>query len=150
MLNHRMATSSDAPVLARMNHQLIRDEGHRNLMTVAELEQRMKRWLEGEYTAVLFDQGGEIVAYALFRQEESSVYLRQFFVQRDRRRLGIGRAAMRLLLESVLQSTPRITLEVLVENGAAREFWNAVGFQGYALTMELLRPAPSRTAISHE
>lgn len=150
MLNHRVATVTDVPMLARMNHQLIRDEGHRNPMTVAELEQRMKRWLEGEYTAVLFEQAGHVVAYTLFREEDTSVYLRQFFVQRDRRRLGIGRAAMRLLLENVLQSAPRITLEVLVENRAARGFWNAVGFQDYALTMELCRPTQPHPSIRHE
>ncbi len=28
-------------------------------MTLAELEQRMMKWLEGDYQAVLFESGGE-------------------------------------------------------------------------------------------
>jgi len=28
---------------------LIRDEGHRNAMTVAQLQERMANWLKGEY-----------------------------------------------------------------------------------------------------
>lgn len=37
--------------------QLIQDEGHRNRMTVAELEQRMRGWIAGEYRAVIFEAG---------------------------------------------------------------------------------------------
>jgi ribonuclease HI len=44
-----------------MNYQLIHDEGHRNPMTIQELEERMRAWLaSGEYEAVLFSL--EIVA----------------------------------------------------------------------------------------
>ena len=40
---------------------MIRDEGHRNRMTVPELEQRMRGWIAGEYRAVVYEEGGEIV-----------------------------------------------------------------------------------------
>jgi len=40
-MDYRFATSDDAPMLAVMNQQLILDEGHRNRMTVPELEHRM-------------------------------------------------------------------------------------------------------------
>jgi len=53
-MTFRGATLGDCPVLAELNHQLIRDEGRRNLMTVPELEQRMRGWLTGEYRAVIF------------------------------------------------------------------------------------------------
>jgi ribosomal protein S18 acetylase RimI-like enzyme len=142
VLTHRIATTGDAVALARMNHQLIRDEGHRNPMTVSELEHRMKRWLEGGYTAVLFEQAGEVVSYALFRSEEDAIYLRQFFVKRERRRRGIGRQAVRILLDDILAPARRITLEVLVGNSGARAFWNAAGFLDYAVTMEFLRASP--------
>jgi len=39
---------NDCPLLAGSNHQLIRAEGHRNRMTVAELEGRMRDWLASE------------------------------------------------------------------------------------------------------
>jgi hypothetical protein len=47
-LTYRLAGSSDYAALAESNHQLIRDEGHRNPMTVPELEQRLKSWLACE------------------------------------------------------------------------------------------------------
>lgn len=50
----RRATLDDCALLAKLNHQLIRDEEHRNRMTVSELEQRMHRWLASEYAAVFF------------------------------------------------------------------------------------------------
>jgi len=68
-MTFRPATIADCPLLADLNHQLIRDEGHRNRLAVAELEQRMRGWLAGEYRAVLYEDGREVVAYALFREQ---------------------------------------------------------------------------------
>ncbi len=51
----RRAEPSDSSVLAELNQQLIRDEGHRNRMTASELEGRMREWLKGEYQAHIFD-----------------------------------------------------------------------------------------------
>jgi len=48
-IRYRRATLEDASVLAPMNAQLIRDEGHRNSMTVPQLSERMVLWLGGEY-----------------------------------------------------------------------------------------------------
>jgi hypothetical protein len=64
-MNLRTAERADAAALARMNGELIRDEGHRNSMSGAELEARMARWLDGEYQAVLFDEAGAALGYAL-------------------------------------------------------------------------------------
>ena len=56
-MEHYQATTADLPLLAKLNKQLIEDEGHRNPMTVAELETRMRNWLEsGIYEAWLFKQ----------------------------------------------------------------------------------------------
>ena len=96
-MNFRRATSSDCALLAELNHQLIRDEGHRNKMTVPELEQRMKGWLASEYAAMLFENDGEVVAYALYREQPEEIYLRQLFVARNRRRKGVGREAVKIL-----------------------------------------------------
>ena len=93
-MTFRPATLEDCGLLAELNHQLIRDEGHRNPRTIPQLEQRMRDWLAGDYRAVIFEQGGEIVAYALFREEPDEIYLRHFFVVRHRRRRGIGREAV--------------------------------------------------------
>jgi GNAT superfamily N-acetyltransferase len=139
-MKYRFATVSDARVLASMNHRLIRDEGHRNAMSVAELAERMAGWLAGEYQAVLFEEGQETVGYALFRPDSEWVYLRQFFVQPEKRRMGIGRAAMRWLLENAWYHAPRIRLDVLVGNTSGIAFWRSLGFADYCLTLE--KPLP--------
>jgi GNAT superfamily N-acetyltransferase len=135
-MEYRRATSADAPTLAAMNGELIRDEGHRNRMTVAELTARMAGWLRGEYEAALFEEAGRPTGYALYRRDEEYVYLRQFFVVPDCRRRGIGRAALRWLWENAW-GRDRVRVEVLVKNAAGVAFWRAVGFADYCLTLEL-------------
>jgi GNAT superfamily N-acetyltransferase len=131
----------DSPLLAQLNQQLIQDEGHRNRMTLTELERRMRGWLTNEYRAVLYEDGGEVVAYALFREQEQEIYLRQLFVVPDRRRQGIGRRAVEILRSQVWPKTKRLTVDVLVTNHSALAFWRAVGYQDYALTLEIMPEA---------
>jgi GNAT superfamily N-acetyltransferase len=139
-MQYRPATADDVPILAAMNHRLIRDEGHRNDMSIAELEQRMRDWLaDGGYEGVLFDDGGVVAGYALFRREAEWVYLRQLFVTPEKRRTGIGASAMKWLLANTWAYAPRVRIDVLVQNSAGIEFWRAVGFADYCITMELDR-----------
>ncbi len=137
-MQHRFATDDDLDLLAAWNHQLIRDEGHRNRMTVRELRQRMARWLGGEYRAVVFTFDGEPVAYALYAENDSVVYLRQLFVRRGCRREGIGRAAMKILRGKIWPAHKRLTVEVLTANEPAVAFWRSVGYNDYSLTLEIL------------
>lgn len=137
-MNHRAATIDDSRVLAELNRQLILDEGHRNRMSVPELEQRMKGWLSGEYQAVLFEEQGNLVAYALFREGPDEIHLRQFFVLPEYRRRGVGRRAIQILRDDLWSGMKRLTLEVLVANTAAAAFWRAVGFSDYSLTLEIM------------
>jgi predicted acetyltransferase len=146
-MTFRSATLDDCTLLARLNHQLIQDEGHRNRMALSELEQRMKRWLSGEYRAVLFEDEAEVVAYALFREQSEDIYLRQFFVVRDRRSRGIGRKAVELLRAQVWPKNKRLTVEVLVANRRAAAFWRSAGYADYCLTLEIL-PGGSTCAPS--
>jgi predicted acetyltransferase len=141
-MTHRRATTNDCPLLGELNHQLIRDEGHRNKMTVPELEQRMRDWLAGEYVAILFEEGGEVVAYALYREQPEEIYLRQLFVIRSRRREGLGKKAMHLLFSEIWPKTKRLTVEVLVANIPAVAFWRAVGYRDHSLALEII-PATS-------
>ncbi|HLX94990.1 MAG TPA: GNAT family N-acetyltransferase [Verrucomicrobiae bacterium] len=134
----RRATLRDGALLAELNYQLIRDEGHRNPMTVPELEQRMKRWLASEYAGVIFEETGEVVAYALYREQPDEVYLRQLFVVRNRRRQGKGRRAMEILRTQIWPMHKRLTVEVLVRNEAAVAFWRSVGYRDYSLALEIL------------
>jgi GNAT superfamily N-acetyltransferase len=133
----REASDSDLGLLAEWNHQLIRDEGPRNPMTVVQLTERMKQWLQGEYRAVLFSID-EPVAYALFTQKTEPLYLRQLFVCRDCRRTGIGRAAMAILREQIWPKDVRLTVEVLCENHAGVAFWRSVGYKDHSLLLEIM------------
>jgi GNAT superfamily N-acetyltransferase len=139
-MQYRSATPDDAPLLAQMNHRLIRDEGHRNPMTVAELEARMRRWLETDYHAVLFLEDGRTPAaplgYALYKHEPDFIYLRHFFIEPDRRRQHLGTAAFQWLLANTFRSTPRLRVEVLTTNARALGFWHAQQFTDYSLTLE--------------
>ena len=138
-MRYRLATTADAAVLARMNQRLIQDERHRNAMNLEQLKERMCGWLVGEYQAMIFEDGAGIAGYGLYRCEPEYVYLRQFYVERDRRRQGIGRAAIAWLMEHAWKDARRVRLEVLVENHEAISFWRAAGFGEYCLTMERLR-----------
>ena len=135
-MHYRFASPADAVLLAPLNQQLIRDEGHRNRMTLAELEARMKEWLEGEYKAVLVEADGTPAAYALFRQEPGHVYLRQLYVASAGRRQGIGRKLVEWLRQNAWPKEVPVRLDVLVANVSAQEFWRSVGFSTYCLTME--------------
>jgi predicted acetyltransferase len=137
-MTHRLATANDCPLLGELNHQLIQDEGHKNPMTIPELEQRMRDWLTGEYASVLFEKGGEVVAYALYREEPDEIYLRQLFVVRHHRREGLGKQAMSLLRSEIWPKTKRLTVEVLIANTAAVAFWRSVGYRDYSLKLEIL------------
>ena len=137
-MTFREATLSDSAELSGLNFQLIRDEGHRNRMTISELEARMRKWLSGEYRAVIFEDAGEIVAYALYREQPEEIYLRQLFVVRHRRSRGIGRTVMEMLRNRIWSKTKRLTVEVLVANERAVKFWRSVGYRDYALSLEIL------------
>ena len=134
-MNWRMATKRDSRLLAELNHQLIADEGHRNPMSVPQLEARMRQWLEEGYEAAIFEKDGETAAYALYLVQSEEVYLRHFFVVRPRRRQGIGREAMGLLRARLWPAARRLTVTVLVHNTEAVRFWRAMGYQDYCLTL---------------
>jgi len=136
-LEHRAATPSDISILASMNQQLIEDEGHRNPMNLAELETRMRSILDGDYTATLFEWHDQVVAYALWLVQPEWVYLRQFFVARDSRRRGVGRQAVRVLVNELWPAGKRIRVDALIGNRPALEFWRSVGFADYLITLEM-------------
>jgi ribosomal protein S18 acetylase RimI-like enzyme len=137
-MTYRIATLDDCRLLAGLNHQLLEDERHRNRsMTLAQLEERMRGFLSGEYRAVIFQEEGEVVAYALYREQADEIYLRQLFVARDRRRRGIGRRAMEILRTEIWPGNKRLTVDVLLHNTPAIAFWRAVGYRDYLLGLEI-------------
>lgn len=140
-LTYREANLDDIGLLAEWNHQLIRDEGHRNPMSQPQLAARMRSWLV-DYQATIFHLEETPVAYALFREQPDEVYLRQFYVTRNFRRQGLGRKAVSLLRQ-MWPTGKRLTVDVLITNAVAVKFWRRVGYSDYSLTLEI-------TAASNE
>jgi GNAT superfamily N-acetyltransferase len=143
-MRYRLATPEDNEALAELNYQLIQDEGHRNAMTVPELAERMRGWLATDYRASIFEDDSGVLAYALYREEKAHVYLRQLFVQRHRRRTGIGRQCVKILFSEIWPQDKRIVVEVLIQNSAAVTFWREVGFKDYSLSLEIYPDLKSR------
>lgn len=141
-VNLRPALPADCALLARMNKHLIEDERGRNPMTVEQLERRMSRWLaRGEYQVELIETDRP-VGYIVYRTgpdeffpEQKVVYLRQFFIARECRRKGLGRAAIMLWMEDRVSEGSRVILEVLSRNRAGLEFWRSLGFSDYAYVL---------------
>jgi len=143
-MRHRFATRDDAQVLGALNHQLIQDEGHRNRMTIPQLAVRAERLLASGYQASIFEDNSGVLAYALYREEEDHLYLRQFFVQRHQRRRGVGRQCIKMLSSEIWPRNKRITVNVLCHNQPGIAFWQAMGFTDYCLTLELTPVAGQR------
>ncbi|HIF94882.1 MAG TPA: GNAT family N-acetyltransferase [Myxococcales bacterium] len=133
----RFAESKDIALLSQLNHELIEDERAPNPMSIDELNQRMTTWLEGDYRAVIFELESSDVAYALYREEKDGLYLRQFYVVRDRRRQGIGQTAIELFREQVVGSGQTLTLEVFSHNETGIVFWRALGFQEHSIAFRI-------------
>jgi len=113
-------------------------------MDLAALAERMRAWLAGQYDVILFTRGETIVGHAAYQirydeylAQEGYVYLRQFFVRREARRQGIGRAAFRLLQNDFLPAGLPIALDVLEGNPGGRGFRDALGFRPYCIAMRL-------------
>ncbi len=136
-LKFRFSTRSDVPWLARMNQELILDEGHRNKMTLPELEQRMSDFLQKEYDAVIASLDQNDIGYALYRQDPGWLYLRQIFVIKSMRRKGFGRKFIEWLKNNPWKDCKRIRTDVLVGNIVGIDFWKAVGFKEYCITLEM-------------
>jgi len=136
-MEFRDATAeADVELLAKMNRNLILDEGHRNRMNDAELKERMQSWLAAEYTAVIFSENDRSIGYALWRDDKDYIYVRQFYIQPEDRRKGYARSALQWLQQNRWGKETVIRIEVLVGNLTGIDFWRAVGFKDYCITME--------------
>jgi len=135
---NRFAATSDLDLLADWNHQLLREEALRNPMRVPEFRERMKGWLGGDYTAVIFGTTADPAAYALYREKTAEVYLRPLFVRRDRRREGIGRMAVAILRNQLWPRHKRRIVEVLTANAPPMAFWRSIDYKDHCLTLEIL------------
>jgi GNAT superfamily N-acetyltransferase len=131
------ATSAEATLLAELNRQLDEDEPHPYPLPLSALSERMSRWIDsGAYEVLLFRRGERVTGYAAWRVEDRGAYLRHFFICRDQRRKGWGRAAMQLLRREVFPKDLPVQIEAAIGNQAGIAFWHAIGFEDFGLSME--------------
>jgi ribosomal protein S18 acetylase RimI-like enzyme len=106
-------------------------------MTVHQLTLRLRKWFKLGYRAVLFTENEKVLGYCLFIKMKDFLYIRQFYVEKSSRRLGVGKKAITLLRKNAWLNERRLRLDVLVTNFNGIKFWKSVGFKDYCLTMEL-------------
>ena len=143
-MDYRFAGHDDVLLLAEMNRELTEDEGHQNRFQSDEwFRERMEKFLQGGYQAILFEEEGKVLGYALYRdhpEQEETIYLRQIFIRRPFRRRGYGREALGILLNEIWRHCKTVKVEVLSDNKAARLFYESMGFKEYCVELELDRP----------
>jgi GNAT superfamily N-acetyltransferase len=140
----RPADEADLSLLAQMNKRLIEDEGSRNPMSLDQLAERMRGWLLGDWEVKLFATTAGVVGYAVYQArrdeyfpDQTFVYLRQFYIEREMRGQGLGTAALRVLVTEHFPPGCRVVIDVLASNPPGHDFWRHVGFQPYCTTMHL-------------
>ena len=132
MINVLICTQDDIPTLAQLNRMLIEDEKAENNMTILQLEQRMSGFLSSEYNAFFFEADGRCVGYALVNTAKSPLYLRQFFICREDRRMGYGKAAFYAMLDRL--QVHEIDLDVYAWNHRGISFWKSFGFSEFGFS----------------
>lgn len=136
-LTYRTAKLTDSALLGELNYQLIHDLKLPHHLSALQLGKRMRTWLASDHCAILFELNGEVVAYAVYRESANEIYLRQFLVVRRHRRRGLARRAVGLLRSQIWSQTKKLTVEVLVANVRALEFWRKVGYSDHSLKLEI-------------
>ena len=131
----RKAEASEFAKLAELNRKLIHDERHPNPMNAQQLAERMGAWLHGEYSCYVAEEGGETIAYCLFRDDGEYYYMRQLFVEREHRRRGIATEFLDWMYDHIWKDK-RVRLDVLSHNQEAIAFYKAYGFRVGCLRME--------------
>jgi GNAT superfamily N-acetyltransferase len=144
----RPADEADLPLLTQMNKRLIEDEGSRNPMSIGQLTDRMKGWLLGNWEVRLFATNAGVVGYAVYQArrdeyypDQTIVYLRQFYIERELRGQGLGSAAFQALGTEHFPPGCRVVIDALTSNPRGYDFWRHVGFEPYCTTMHLRNEA---------
>ena len=145
-MQYRLASTEDGPTLAVLNAQLIQDEGHRNSMTVAQLEDRMWGWLTQAHIQALLWRGsprgrGVRLVSANCGRRVSPAMLSSFVIA-DVRALVAKRLPPGDCVPpgcGARHNAP--TVSVVGAECPAVAFWRAVGYTDYDLTLAIM-PRP--------
>lgn len=119
-------TIDDCGYLAELNKELIHAESSDNPMTIRELGQRMKDFLQTVYEAFFFIERDRVVGYALIKMDCEPLYLRQFLIIQEYRWRHYGKQAFQMLLSCL--KTDSVDIEVLSNNYPGVKFWEKMGF----------------------
>lgn len=135
MIRIKKCTLEDIPQLALLNKQLIEDEKSNNSMNIKELEARMHEFISTDYDAYFFLNPERVVGYALVKNTCNPLYLRQFWIDRNYRKMHYGTLAFGALLE--ILDVDNIDIEVLPWNEPGIRFWESLGFHELSRYMRL-------------
>lgn len=140
-LSWRYANTTDIPLLSDWNRALQEDEGSEP-MSLDNLSTRFNRWLDADFSAVIFEIKSKAVGYVLYRDTDpdlkfpNGIYLRHYYFVSSVRGKGIGTQAFNLLLAEIFPKSKTIVLEALFSNPAGQKFWSKLGFGEYSITYE--------------
>ena len=132
-----LCDARDAEVLGAMNAQLSVDEGGEPIGPLPVYVARMRDWLEtGRYQAAIAHRGDEALGYLLWRddQDYGDIFIRQYFVAREHRGAGLGRALFERAVSQFWAGRP-LRLDVYDSNPRGRAFWEKTGFAPYSRLM---------------
>ena len=141
----RAAQLSDLPQLAKMNSRLVDDQGSENPFSLKEYEDRFREWLDTNiWTVDVFLHDGQVIGYSVYQDRadyydpnEAVIYIRQYYIERAHRRLGLGKAAFQILIDTRFpKHVQSIALDVMATNSAGQNFWKKMGFNKYFISMK--------------
>jgi ribosomal protein S18 acetylase RimI-like enzyme len=135
-IDFQKAEPIHSDILGKLNKKLIGDEGHSNPMKDDDLIDRMYNFLTNNYSAYFILTDSRVAGYCLFRDDIDYIYIRQLFVEKDKRNQGLGKACVRWLKDTHWTDR-KIRIEVLSGNLDGIEFWRRIGFHDYCITMEM-------------
>ncbi|PCJ51819.1 MAG: hypothetical protein COA79_25230 [Planctomycetota bacterium] len=131
----RKASLNDCIMLGQLNKHLIEDGKHPNTMDIDQLIDRMKHFINSEYTCYIYSLSDNIIAYCLFYGNSDFYYIRQLFVHRIHRKKGIATELLNWLFINTWVDK-KVRLDVLANNHSAIEFYEKYGFKVDCLRME--------------
>lgn len=87
-------------------------------------------WSEPERLPLLIEADGELAGFCLIRVVDDGWSIAEFSVLPARRRTGVGRAAVNIIIERASAAAARyLEAKVHPDNGTALLFWLAAGFR---------------------
>ena len=141
----RGADLNDVPLLGKMNSRLVDDQGTDNTWPLSKYEERFREWLQkGPWQVDVILEKGQIAGYAIYQlradyfyPEQPVIFVRQFYIEREHRRRGLGRAAFQDLIDKRFpEGYDAIALDVMAANTGGQQFWTKLGFATYFVAMK--------------